>query len=72
VAACQPHHIIPRSQGGPTCLTNLLELCSFHHLIAVHRWGWGIVLNPDGTVTATSPNGDRTLHSHGPPPAQAA
>jgi HNH endonuclease len=27
-AACQPHHIIPRSKGGPTCLTNMLLLCS--------------------------------------------
>jgi Domain of unknown function (DUF222) len=71
VAACQPHHIIPRSQGGPTCLTNLLALCTFHHLIAIHRWGWGIALNPDGTVTATSPDG-RVLHSHGPPAAEAA
>ncbi len=72
VAACQPHHVIPRAQGGPTCLANLLLLCVFHHLIAIHRWGWGIVLHPDGTVTATSPDGDRTLHSHGPPPAAAA
>ena len=70
-AACQPHHIIPRSQGGPTCLTNLLLLCTFHHLIAIHRWGWGIVLLPDGTVTATSPIDGRTLRSHGPP-AEAA
>jgi len=70
-AACHPHHILPRSRGGKTCLTNLLLLCTFHHLIAVHRWGWGIVLLPDGTVTATSPDGDRILHSHGPP-SQAA
>jgi hypothetical protein len=42
-------------------------LCSFHHLIAVHRWGWGIVLHPDGTLTATSPDRTRTLHDHGPP-----
>jgi Domain of unknown function (DUF222) len=66
-AACHPHHIVPRSEGGRTCLTNLLLLCTFHHLIAVHRWGWGIVLLPDGTVTATSPDRSRTLHSHGPP-----
>jgi hypothetical protein len=70
-AGCQPHHIIPRSQGGPTCLANLLLLCTFHHLIAVHRWSWGITLHPDATVTATSPDRTRTLHSHGPP-AQAA
>jgi hypothetical protein len=25
------------------------------------------VLMPDGTVTATSPDHNRTLHSHGPP-----
>jgi hypothetical protein len=72
VAACQPHHIIPRAQGGPTCLSNLMLLCMFHHLIAVHRWGWGIVLHPDGTVAATSPDGDKALHSHGPPLAAAA
>jgi Domain of unknown function (DUF222) len=66
-AACQPHHILPRSEGGRTCLTNLLLLCVFHHLIAVHRWGWRMVLLPDGTVTATSPDGTRTLRSHGPP-----
>jgi hypothetical protein len=69
--ACQPHHIVPRSQGGPTSLTNLLLLCAFHHMIAVHRWGWGIALHPDGTVTALSPDGGKTLHSHGPP-SQAA
>ena len=67
---CQPHHLIPRSQGGPTCLTNLLNLCTFHHLIAVHRWGWAITLHPDGTTTATSPDG-RTLHSHSPPATAA-
>jgi len=72
VAACQPHHIIPRAQGGPTSLTNLILMCSFHHLIAIHRWGWGIVLLPDGSVTVTSPDGDRSYHSHGPPTPAAA
>jgi hypothetical protein len=70
-AACHPHHIVPRSEGGPTSLSNLLLLCSFHHLIAVHRWGWGIVLMPDGAVTVTSPDKTQVLHSHGPP-TQAA
>ena len=37
------------------------------YLVDIHRWGWGITLHPDGTVTATSPDG-RTLHSHSPPP----
>jgi hypothetical protein len=71
-AACQAHHVIPRSEGGKTALTNMILLCSFHHLIAVHRWGWNIRLNADGTTTATSPDGTRTYHSHGPPRATAA
>ena len=66
-AACQPHHITPRCEGGPTSLANLILMCSFHHLIAVHRWGWGITLHPDGTLTATSPDDHTTLHDHGPP-----
>jgi hypothetical protein len=40
-------------------------------LIVIHRWGWDIALNPDGTVTVTSPDGTRVLHSHSPP-TQAA
>jgi hypothetical protein len=70
--ACQVHHVIPRSRGGPTALWNLVLLCTFHHLIAIHRWGWKLVLNADGTTTATSPDGIRTLHSHGPPGTAAA
>jgi hypothetical protein len=71
-AACQVHHIVPRSQGGQTALTGLILLCPFHHLIAVHRWGWTITLHADGTTTAVSPDGRKTLHSHGPPTAAAA
>ena len=70
-SVCDIHHLIPRSQGGPTALPNLVPLCSFHHLTVVHRWGWTLTLHPDGGTTATSPDGDRTLHSHGPP-GQAA
>ena len=66
-AACQVHHLIPRSEGGTTSLDNCGLFCTFHHLIAIHRWGWTVTLNPDGTKTATSPSGDRTLHSHSPP-----
>jgi hypothetical protein len=70
-AACQVHHLRPRSKGGGTSLGNLTLLCAFHHLIAVHRWGWQLTLHPDATMTAVSPDGQRTLHSHGPP-ARAA
>lgn len=37
--------------------------CEFHHLIAIHRWGWAVILNPDGTTAAVSPGGLRVLHS---------
>jgi Domain of unknown function (DUF222)/HNH endonuclease len=69
--ACQIHHIVPKADGGPTTLGNLVPLCSFHHLIAIHRWGWTITLHPDATTTATSPDRQHTLHSHSPP-TQAA
>jgi hypothetical protein len=71
-SVCDIHHIVPRSRGGPTSLHNLVPLCGFHHLTAIHRWGWELRLNPDGTTTATSPDRTRTLHSHSPPPSQAA
>ncbi|MGH3397387.1 MAG: HNH endonuclease, partial [Streptosporangiaceae bacterium] len=67
---CHVHHLIPRSQGGPTRLDNLTLLCAFHHLIAVHRWGWTLQLHADGTTTAISPDGRKVLHSHSPPPGQ--
>jgi hypothetical protein len=65
--ACQVHHLKPRAEGGETSLTNLVLLCAFHHLIAVHQWGWTLTLHADGTTTAVSPDRSRTLHSHGPP-----
>lgn len=68
-AACEVHHLISRSRGGPTSLGDCCLLCVFHHKIAVHRWGWQLVLNPDGTTTAVSPDRSRTLHSHAPPTA---
>ncbi|HEY2304755.1 MAG TPA: HNH endonuclease signature motif containing protein, partial [Streptosporangiaceae bacterium] len=64
---CDIHHIVPRSRGGPTSLPNLVPLCTFHHLTAIHRWGWSLALHPDAATTATSPDRTRTLHSHGPP-----
>jgi len=66
---CHVHHLRPRADGGATTVTNCLLLCSFHHLIVVHQWGWTLLLNPDGTTTATSPDGRRVLHSHAPPTA---
>jgi hypothetical protein len=71
-AACHVHHTTPRSKGGRTRLSDLILLCSFHHLIVVHRWDWTITLNPDGTTTMRSPDGSRIYHSHSPPAVTVA
>jgi Domain of unknown function (DUF222)/HNH endonuclease len=66
-AACQVHHVKHKAHGGPTSLTDCVLLCSYHHRIVIHRWGWTLVLNPDGTTTAWNPDRTKVLHSHGPP-----
>jgi hypothetical protein len=56
-----------RQPSHPTSLTDCVLLCSYHHQIVIHRWGWTLVLNPDGTTTAWNPDKTKVLHSHGPP-----
>jgi hypothetical protein len=72
-SACEVHHVKHKAHGGPTSLTGCVLLCSYHHQIVIHRWGWTLVLNPDGTTTAWNPDRTKVLHSHGPnaPPARA-
>jgi hypothetical protein len=60
----------PWRHGGPASLGNLILLCPFHHLVAVHRSGWKIALNSDGTTTARYRG--RELRSHAPPAGRAA
>jgi len=66
-AACQVHHVKHKANGGPTSLKDCVLLCSFHHQVAIHRWGWTLVLNRDGTTTAWNKDKSKVLHSHGPP-----
>jgi Domain of unknown function (DUF222) len=66
-AACQVHHTRHKANGGPTSVTGCVLLCSFHHQVAIHQWGWTLVLNPDGTTTAWNKDKTKVLHSHGPP-----
>jgi len=58
----QPHHITPRSQGGPTDATNLTTLCWYHHHVVIHGHGF--------TIDPTSPPQRRRLNQppiHAPP-----
>ncbi|MBV9857617.1 MAG: DUF222 domain-containing protein [Streptosporangiaceae bacterium] len=65
-AACEVHHLVHRADSGPTSVQSCVLLCEFHHQVCVHRWGWSILLLPDGTTEARSPWG-QVLRSHGPP-----
>jgi hypothetical protein len=66
-SACEVHHVKHKKNGGKTSTTDCVLLCFFHHQIVIHRWGWTLVLNPDGTTTAWNKDKTKTLHSHGPP-----
>jgi hypothetical protein len=65
--ACEVHHTKHKANGGKTAVKDCVLLCPFHHQIVIHRWGWTLVLNPDGTTTAWNKDKTKVLHSHGPP-----
>ncbi len=66
-SACQVHHVRHKADGGETSVRDCVLLCWFHHQVVIHRWGWTLVLNPDGTTTAWNPDKTKVLHSHSPP-----
>jgi hypothetical protein len=66
-AGCDVHHTRHKANGGKTSLKDCVLLCRFHHQIVIHRWGWTLVVNPDGTTTAWNKDKTKVLHSHGPP-----
>ncbi len=66
-AACEVHHTTHKAHGGKTSTSSCVLLCTFHHQVVIHRWGWTLVLNPDGTTTAWNKDRTKILHSHGPP-----
>ncbi len=57
-SACEVHHTKHKASGGKTSVKDCLLLCPFHHQVVIHRQGWTLVLNPDGTTTAW--NKDKT------------
>ena len=66
-AACEVHHVRHKKNGGQTSTKDCVLLCFFHHQVVIHRWGWTLVLNPDGTTTAWNKDKTKVLHSHSPP-----
>ena len=65
-SACEVHHVRHKANGGKTSTKDCVLLC-FHHQVVIHRWGWTLVLNPDGTTTAWNKDKTNVLHSHSPP-----
>ena len=66
-SACEVHHVKHKKNGGKTSTRDCVLLCFFHHQVVIHKWGWTLVLNPDGTTTAWNPDKTKILHSHSPP-----
>jgi len=66
-SACEVHHTKHKKHGGKTAVKDCVLLCPFHHQVVIHRWGWTLVVNPDGTTTAWNKDKTKVLHSHGPP-----
>jgi hypothetical protein len=66
-SACEVHHVKHKANGGKTSVKDCVLLCPFHRQVVIHRQGWILVLNPDGTTTAWNKDKTKELHSHGPP-----
>ena len=66
-SACEVHHVKHKKNGGKTSTKDCVLLCFFHHQIVIHKWGWTLVLNPDGTTSAWNPG-----QNQGPPQPRPA
>jgi len=66
-SACEVHHLRHKGHGGETSLDNCILLCFHHHQVMIHRMGWTLVRNPDGTTTAWNRDRTKVLRSHSPP-----
>jgi len=66
-SACEVHHLKHKARGGETSLDKCILICFFHHQVMIHRMGWTLVRNPEGTTTAWNRDRTKVLRSHGPP-----
>src|SRR6266571_4401165 len=70
-AACEVHHLTHKADGGKTSVQDCALFCTYHHQVVIHRQGWTVILNPDGTTTAWNKDRSKILHSHNhSPPAR--
>jgi len=71
-SGCEVHHLRHKADGGKTSVKDCMLFCSHHHQVEIHRNGWTVILNPDGSVTAWNKDRTKVLHSHSrnhsPPP----
>jgi hypothetical protein len=71
-SGCEVHHLTHKADGGKTSVKDCILFCTHHHQVEIHRNGWTVVLNPDGTTTAWNKDRTKVLHSHSrnhsPPP----
>jgi 5-methylcytosine-specific restriction endonuclease McrA len=63
-AGCEVHHLTHKADGGKTSVKDFILFCTHHHQVEIHRNGWTVVLNPDGTTTAWNRDRTKVLHSH--------
>ncbi len=66
-SGCEVHHLTHKADGGKTSVQDCILFCTFHHQVVIHRWGWTVILNPDGTTTAWNKDRTKILPSHSPP-----
>ena len=71
-AYCDVHHLRHQADGGETSVANCALVCQFHHDVCIHRRGWQLIVHPDGTTQARSPDGRKILSAHPPPARDAA
>jgi hypothetical protein len=63
------HHVRHRAKGGGNQVTNLVELCWFHHRL-VHEGGWNVRFDANGDVLAIRPNGNVLPRPKSPKPCK--
>jgi hypothetical protein len=65
---CDQHHTVHRAHGGRTAVRLIGLFCQHHHDHLIHKLGWSVTIEPDGTMTARKPDGSVYKRSHPPPP----